>query len=99
MPNLKHCQYGYSFNHLIFVKMHGLDSEIWQEARSPCDMNEIAVECNRGGDESGSSVLPTKRRRVTKVDPMHFYYVGTGDSQSTFAKPFDALRVDVFLPV
>ena len=26
---------------------------------------------------------------------MHFYYVGTGDNQSTFAKPFDALRVEV----
>ena len=78
--------------------MHGLDSEIWQEVRSPSDMNEIAVECNRG-DESGSRVLPTKRRRVTKVDPMHFYYVGTGNSQRTFEKPFDALRVDVFLPV
>ena len=37
---------------------------------------------------------------MTKVDPMHFYYVGTGNSQSTFAKPFDArIRVDVFLPV
>jgi hypothetical protein len=85
--NIVSCQYGFSFNYLIFVKMHGLKF----------GKNFVRLECNRGA--SGSSVLPTMRKRLTKVDPMPFHYVGTGNSQCTFAKPFDALRVDVFLPV
>ena len=69
-------------------------SDIWQEIHSLCDMHEIAVECNRG-DKSSSA----KRRRVAKSDSMHLYYECTGNRLSTFAEPFDALRVDVFLPV
>ena len=57
-------------------------------------MHEIAVECNRGYKSSSA-----KRRRVAKSDSMHLYYECTGNRLSTFAEPFDALRVDVFLPV
>ena len=45
------------------------------------------------------SVLPTKRRRVTKVDPMHFYYVGTGRAHLLSHLMLVYVRVDVFLPV
>jgi hypothetical protein len=56
----------------------------------------ICMKLQLSATDKSSSV---RRRRVAKSDSMHFYYECTGNRLSTFVELFDALHVDVFLPV